>query len=127
MPKFSSVVAIGVCVVCAHPASGQQCMLPAHPAFEFQVDAPATVIPDSTHPHPAVSRFAASKNDPEAIIVQFVVDTTGAPVEKSLRILKSPSAAIADSVRAAFPLWRFTPSRKGGCRVSQLVQTTVVR
>jgi hypothetical protein len=111
----------------AAPARAQQCAAQQYPAFEFQVDAPATALRDSTHPHPAASRFAAGKDDPDAIIVQFVVDTTGTPLSQSLKFLKVPSAAVRDSVKAVFPQWRFTPSRMGACRVQQLVQTTVVR
>lgn len=128
MPRhFSLLTASGVLLCAAVPVRGQQCIPPANPAFEFQVDMPASAIPDSTHPHPAANRFAARKDDPEAIIVQFVVDTSGVPIARSFQILKSPSPALSDSLRAVFSLWRFTPSRQGACKVPQLVQTAVVR
>ncbi len=128
MPRhLSPLIASGLLLCTAVPARGQQCIPPANPAFEFQVDMPASAIPDSTHPHPAAYRFAGRKDDPEAIIVQFVVDTSGVPIARSFKILKSPSPALSDSLRAVFSLWRFTPSSQGGCHVPQLVQTAVVR
>jgi hypothetical protein len=125
--RMRHTVIIGLALCAPVAVKGQQCAPLAHPAFEFQVDVPASAIPDSTHPHPAADRFAARKDDPDAIIVQFVVDTAGVPLSASLRVLKAPSPQIADSVKIAFPGWRFTPARQGNCRVAQLVQTTVVR
>jgi hypothetical protein len=121
------IVIIGLALCAPLVLRGQQCAPLAHPAFEFQVDVPAKAIPDSTHPHPAADRFAAKKDDVDAIIVQFVVDTAGVPIQASFRVLKTPSSQITDSVRAAFPSWRFTPARQGNCLVPQLVQTTVLR
>ena len=121
------IAIIGLALCAPVAVKGQQCAPLAHPAFEFQVDVPASAIPDSTHPHPATDRFAAKKDDLDAIIVQFVVDTAGVPVPASFKVLKAPSSQIADSVKSAFPGWRFTPARQGNCRVTQLVQTTVVR
>ena len=121
------IVTIGLALCAPVVARGQQCAPLAHPAFEFQVDLPAKAIPDSTHPHPAADRFAAQKDDADAVIVQFVVDTAGVPLQASLKVLKAPSSQVTDSVKAAFPSWRFTPARQGNCFVPQLVQTTVVR
>ena len=121
------VAIIGLAIFAPVAVKGQQCAPPASPAFEFQVDVPATAIPDSTHPHPAADRFAARSDDPSAIIVQFIVDTAGVPLPSSFRVLKAPSPQIADSVKTVFPRWRFTPARRGSCRVAQLVQTAVVR
>ena len=125
--KREAIVIVGLALCAPVVVKGQQCAPLAHPAFEFQVDVPASAIPDSTHPHPAANRFAAKTDDPDAIIVQFVVDTAGVPLPASLRVLRAPSPQIADSVRIALPGWRFTPARQGSCRVAQLVQTTVVR
>jgi len=124
---LSLVTACGLLLCAVYPVGGQQCTPPVSPAFEFQVDSPASAIPDSTHPHPAADRFAARKDDPEAMVVQFVVDTSGIPIARTFKILRSPSGGLSDSVRAVFPRWRFTPSRQGSCRVPQLVQTAVVR
>src|SRR4051812_17611536 len=83
-----SIVAIGLgALSIAHTSHAQACAKQDHPAFEFQVDVPATAVPDSTHPHPAANRFAAKTDDPDAMIVQFVVDTTGTPIGGSFKIL----------------------------------------
>lgn len=121
------IVMIGLTFCAPFDTQAQQCAPLAHPAFEFQVDVPAQAIPDSTHPHPAADRFVARRDDADAIIVQFVVDTAGVPLPASFRVLKTPSAQMTDSVKAAFPGWRFTRARQGNCFVAQLVQTAVVR
>lgn len=105
----------------------QECVPQQHPAFAFQVDASARVLPDSIRPRPTLNPFAASKDDPNAIIVQFVVDTAGTPLPQTFKVLKAPSIAISDIVRAVLPLWRFTPGRIGACTVVQLVQTSIER
>ena len=121
------ILMTGLALCLPAAASGQACTPRADPVFEFEVDVPASTIPDSTHPHPAADRFAAKITDPDAIIVQFVVDTAGVPLPSSFKVLKAPSQPVADSARIAFPGWRFTPARKDNCLVAQLVQTTVVR
>ena len=103
-----------------------QCGVPTHPYFEFQVESPARVIPDSTHPHPTVDPFAGKMGDSGAMIVQFVVDTSGRPVASTLKILKTPSDAMSRSVRSVFMAWRFRPARVASCPVPQLLQTEVV-
>jgi len=110
----------------APSVSVQQCVAPEHPYFEFQVESPARVIPDSTHPHPTVDPFAAKMGDPGAMVVQFVVDTTGHPVTSTFKILKTPSDAMSRSVRSVFMAWRFRPARVTSCPVPQLLQTAVV-
>ena len=110
----------------AQTASVQQCVTPEHPYFEFQVESPARVIPDSTHPHPTVDPFAAKMDDPGATIVQFVVDTTGRPVASTFKILKTPSEGMSKSAKSVFMAWRFRPARIASCPVPQLLQTAVV-
>jgi hypothetical protein len=109
------------------PAAVPGCPLPDKAVFfEFQVERPARVIVDSTHPHPTADSFAVQIRGPGATEVQFVVDTTGTPVPITFRILKAPSNAMAQSVSSVFMRWRFTPARAEGCLVPQLVQTSVV-
>jgi hypothetical protein len=110
---------------CSATASAQACAAPAHPAFEFQVSEPAAFRGDTTAvPRPARERFARTQ-DPETLVVQFVVDTLGVPDPRSFRVLQAPTRAAADSARAALPAWRFAPARRGGCRVPQIVQTAI--
>ena len=111
----------------ASTASAQTCTPPERPAFDFQVDRPAVWVRDSLRPRPAERQSANVRTDPEALLVQVVVDTLGAPMLGTFKVLKTPSVAAADSVRGAAARWRFTPAMKGGCKVPQLVQTLVER
>lgn len=109
-------------------ASGQACVAPTNPLFEFQVDRPAAYVGDTTRtPRPARERFVRAREHPEVLVVQFVVDTAGVAEPRSFRVLQAPSTAAADSARAALPAWRFTPAVQRGCRVPQLVQTAITR
>jgi hypothetical protein len=112
----------------ASAAAAQACTPPAHPAFEFQVEQPAAYVGDSVlRPRPAAQRFARLRDNPQAFVVQFVVDTLGQPVVGSFKALHSPSAAASDSARTTMVRWRFTPAVKAGCKVPQLVQTALER
>ena len=107
--------------------SAQSCPPPERPYFDFQVAQPAVYAGDSTlTPRPARLQLSV-RNDPAAFLVQFVVDTLGQPLPSTFRVLKSPSAAANDSVRAVLPRWHYKPAVHGGCRVPQLVQTLVAR
>ncbi len=109
-------------------ALAQGCVAPPQPLFEFQVDQPASYRGDTLLvPRPARERFIQMQAHPEAVIVQFVVDTLGAVDPRSFHVLRTPSAAAADSVRQVITRWAFTPAVSGGCRVPQLVQTAVTR
>jgi len=111
----------------ASRASAQQCVARTQPSFEFQVDQPAVYRGDTAVvPRPdARSRFMRSSDHPEAMLVQFVVDTLGVPDMRSFHVLRSLSRTSADSVRAAVPAWRFTSAVRDGCKVAQLIQTFV--
>lgn len=95
------------------------------PYFEFQVETPARFIDDSA------SRAAGWRPGPtmrgDTISVQFVVDTVGRPEPGSYRVVRAQQEVLGDSVRQALPTWRYMPARLRGCRVRQLVQTSVTR
>ncbi len=126
---MNRLLVIGCLFVVAPNAWAQSCGSPdPRPYFEFQVTQPARYLGDTlTRPRPATDRFAASASNSAAFIVQFVVDSTGRPDARSMKVLRAPSAVAADSVRAGFTAWRFSPAVVGGCRVAQLVQTSIVR
>ena len=110
----------------ASDASAQACAAPVHPSFEFQVDQPAAYLGHTTQiPRPAHDRFMRIREHPEALVVQFVVDTLGVPDLRSFHVLQSPSTVAADSVRTALLSWRFSFAMRAGCRVPQVVQTAV--
>lgn len=89
--------------------------------FEFQVQRPATFIPDSTHPHPSL------RQDTSHTLIQFLVDTSGVPIASTLRVLRvKPAIPInVAELRTLLPKWRFTPAKLDGCSVQQLVQTSI--
>jgi hypothetical protein len=107
-------------------ASAQACAVPEHPFFEFQVDQPAAYLGDTARvPRPTEDRLLRISQHPEALVVQFVVDTLGVPDVRSFHVLQSLSMIAADSVRAAFSKWRFSPAIRAGCRVPQVIQTFI--
>jgi hypothetical protein len=59
-------------------------------------------------------------------VAQFVVDTTGAPVMNTFKVLKAPSEAHGAAVREAVTRSRYMPAEIGGIRVNQLVQEEFV-
>ena len=129
MRAFYSATALLAAVGGRAPAAGAQaCAPPARPAFEFQVERPAAFLGDTTRvPRPARIQINDVRAHPEVLLVQFVVDTLGVPDPRSFKVLRSPSAAAADSARAALRDWRYTPAVLYGCRVPQLVQASVTR
>ena len=110
-------------------ATAQSCppVPPSGPApawFDFQVDTPARLVSaDTTRPVPVAARDAPDRYSPAFALVQFIVDTTGQPVVRSLRILIHPAALDTGAVRSALARWQYTPAVAHGCRVAQLVQT----
>ena len=118
MSRTISAIDVASSTAAAPKAS---CDLPKNPYFEFQVDQPVRFIDDGkTSPKP-------SPGAPTATLVQFVVDTSGVPVDKTYRILKSVSVEFSDEILKVASSWRFEPARKGGCKVPQLVQTMVTK
>jgi hypothetical protein len=94
--------------------------------FDFQVETPARYIADDNKlPHPDATLNQRPPFSGDFALVQFIVDTTGVPDVKSLKILRHPEGLVADSVRAAAVQWRFRPATLGGCRVPQLVQSAL--
>jgi hypothetical protein len=90
--------------------------------FEFQVSAQAVWIPDTVaavHPRAPV-RDAAN-------LIQFVVDTLGVPQVRTFRAIKIADSALVFDARRALERWRYSPGLRNGCRVRQLVQTTIER
>lgn len=85
-----------------------------------QVDRPAMALPGNARPrYPAVLEQARASG---AVIVQFVVDTSGRVDLSTLRILEASNDLFAASVREVLPGWRFRPASAGGRTVKQLVQ-----
>lgn len=60
------------------------------------------------------------------VLVEFVVDERGQPVQGSIRVVQSDHDLFTDAVRVALRRQRFTPAEVGGKKVSQLVQMPFV-
>lgn len=104
----------------------EQCGPVARPFHEYEVSRPALSTGRASNgPRPVSDPMAARRRGADSVIVEFVVDTAGTPVPRTLRVLKSPSRTIADLVRDAHLTWRFRPALVGGCKVPQVVQTPV--
>jgi len=90
------------------------------PYSAAQVERPAVALTGNARPrYPAVLEEARVSG---AVIVQFVVDTSGRVDLSTVRILEASNELFAASVRAVLPQWRFRPARAGGRTVKQLVQ-----
>jgi protein TonB len=87
---------------------------------EQGVEQPAVAWPGSAFPrYPATLRDARVEGD---VLAQFVVDTVGWVVPGTLRILRSSDTLFTQSVHSVIDSLRFTPARRGGRPVFQLVQ-----
>lgn len=92
----------------------------SRPYFEFQVDKQAKYVGDSSvSPHPSRTGSGA--------LVQFTVDSTGMVQPQSFKVLRMNDSALVADARMVLARWRFTPAEVGGRKVSQLVQTEIVR
>lgn len=89
-----------------------------------QVDRQVGLIPGVRPPaYPESLRSAGIEGK---VVVEFVVDERGQPVQGSIRVVRSDNDLFADAVRAALGRLRFTPAEVGGKKVSQLVQMPFV-
>jgi hypothetical protein len=124
--RFSTTLTLMAALTTGRIAGAQTCTPPEHPFFEYQVATPARFVGDSgLRPRPASER--EQRQDSSALVVSFVVDSLGLTDWRTLKILRTPSRAAADSVRAVLGSWRFSPAIVADCHVPQLVMTTVVR
>ncbi|MEO6778746.1 MAG: M56 family metallopeptidase [Gemmatimonadaceae bacterium] len=88
---------------------------PPQTYFEYQVDTPARMLPDSPVPPFPVGTGAE-------VQAMFVVDISGTVVPSSIKITRSTSEAATQAVVSVLPRMRFAPAMIGHKRVRQLVQ-----
>ena len=119
----------GAALVLAWPVVGdaQNCPAPsARPFFEFQVERPATFIPDSTvSPYPAPQQPGMARR--QGTLVSFIVDTLGRPDTLSYKVIRDVEPGVGEEGRAVLARWRYRPAQIRGCVVAQLVQTLLAR
>ena len=84
--------------------------------FEFQVARPAAV---DTHDGRSNGRGRGE------VLVHFVVDTSGAVLDSTVKVVYQNDQPWLERVRPAAAQLRFTPAELDGCRVRQLVQQPV--
>ena len=89
--------------------------------FEFQVEKTAAVSAGTAAApkYPAELRAANIEGE---VLAQFTVDTTGAPVMATFKVLKSTHDLFTLAVKNALPSMHFNPAQVGGRPVRQLVQ-----
>ena len=89
-----------------------------------QVDRQVGLIPGARPPaYPEALRSGGIEGK---VMVEFIVDELGRPVQGSIRVVQSDNDLFADAVRVALGRLRFTPAEVGGKRVRQLVQMPFV-
>ena len=87
--------------------------------FDFQVDQTVKVKSARTPLFP--ERLRQSNADGQ-VIVQFVVDESGAAQMNTFKVLKATDNELAESVRRAVSLSTYYPAEVKGRKVKQLVQ-----
>ena len=104
----------------AAAVSGDKVTSQAH--FMFDTTRAAAMAPGSAGPrYPDAERIAKIEGE---VLAQFVIDSTGAVIPSTLKILRSSAKPFADAVRDALPGMRFVPAEvEGGRKVKALVQT----
>jgi TonB family protein len=70
---------------------------------------------------PTYPPYLESQRIEGAVVVSYIVDSTGRADSASLRVKQSTHPAFAEAVRAALPGMRFRPAELSGHRVRQLV------
>lgn len=117
------LVAMGSTTAVATEPCPPPSQIQGRPYFDFQVDKAAAYIgSDSARIKPSAERV--SRPYPaDFALAQFVVDSVGAPIPGTLKLLTQPVALSKDSVMLSLVQWRYQPARVGDCRVPQLVQT----
>lgn len=118
---MKAFAALALLAVWSITLPAQQCRPDENTYFDFQVDRPAVLIPDSTvSPRPFHAR--PGQGEAETVVVQFVVDTMGRPDSASFKVLINSDPALAEAGRRVMQRWRYTPALLARCKVPQLVQ-----
>jgi len=88
-------------------------------AARSQVQKPAVYVGDpSVSPHPAATGET---------VVQFVVDSTGVIRPSTLKVIHVNDVRLVEDAKRVLGKWRYIPAEVDGRKVSQLVETAIVR
>jgi TonB family protein len=77
----------------------------------------ATTVPPQligSIPTPKFPAALREKRFDGMVVVEFMVDTTGAPIASTISVVQSNHAAFSDAVRAVVPRMRFVPAQSDG-------------
>ena len=97
---------------------------PGRPYFDFQVSQPAVYLgTDSTSVRPDATQHRSAPYPSDFVLAQFVVDSLGAPIPGTLKLLVEPTGFPVETLSFAITEWRYRPARIDTCRVAQVVQT----
>ncbi len=106
------------------PAKSAQVTTPNKPFVEFKLDKQATLEPGTAPPHyPDALRAQGKQGE---VVVQFVVNPTGAVDSSTIRVLESTDPAFTAAVWEALLESHFQPAEVGGRKVRQLKQLPFV-
>jgi TonB family protein len=114
-----AAVTISMLIVVGARALAAQDSLPANVYYESQVTHAVVVTRRVEPAYPDSLRGARIGG---RVLAQWVVDTTGMAERRTVRILKTPHAALGGAVRDAALAMRFRPADLDGKKVRQLVQ-----
>lgn len=88
-------------------------------ASKVQGEKQAVYVGDTAvSPHPASSG---------STVVQFVVDSTGRVRASTFKVVRVTDLALVDDAKRVLRRWRYMPAEIDGRKVSQLVETAIVR
>jgi TonB family protein len=87
--------------------------------FDFQVEKRASVSRSGSPPRYPLVHFLGLRG---SVIVEFIVDTTGLVLSRSIRIVQSSNARLNQPVLQAVRSMLFAPAELYGHRVKELVE-----
>ena len=87
-----------------------------HMYWEFQVDKTVVLLDAPPLAYPSGASAVGE------VLVQYAVDSTGAPVMDTFTVLRTPDRLLSEAVRQTVAAMHFKPARKAGRPVRQLVQ-----
>lgn len=86
------------------------------------LDVDSAAVRDPSSAAPVYPPDLQAQNIEGGIVAQYVVDTSGVADTLTFRVVMMSHPQFAAAVKAALPYMRFTPAKRGGVRVRQLVE-----
>lgn len=99
---------------------------PGEPRVLSEVEVDSVAERDPTSEGPAYPPHLLARNVQGAVLVQFVVDSTGRPDLASFRVMAATDTAFASAVRQSMLHMHFRPAKLQGRPVPQLVEQNFI-